>query len=464
MYGADAVGGVINVVTRRGADAANARAWGGSFSSAGAAAAATGAIGPLRVSGASDYARSSGHRPGTDFELVQGRIGAEVKVGGGRVSSDLGIGARDFGAADFYAPFPSHERTRSSTATVCYESRPQAPWSLGVTASTRRHSDLFTLVRDDPAVYQNRHVSSQSSGELVARYTPSGAWGVAFGGEAADLRLRSVRLGDRDETRSAVFSEATLGTARSATVNGGVRVDRSSAYGDFVSPSAAASLPLYSRVWIRGSVSRSYRTPTWTDRFYEDPGNVGDPDLEPERFVATEIGLRFFPAGRMTVDIAGFTRDAKDVIEWARPVGADPATPWRTMNFASATYHGIEAQVSAPAILGADWRIHATGLRFKPKGADGFVGKYALRPVTRTVGLSASAPLAGSVRVTVDGVHVTRQNEGSHLLANARVAYTWRAVSLTVDVLNLANDEYLDASAKDVAGRAAYVGARWRMR
>jgi vitamin B12 transporter len=464
LYGFDAVGGVINVVTRRGAGRADARSWGGSFSSFGGAVAGGGTTGPLRVSGGSDYAKSNGHRPGTDFELVQGRIGAELKIGGGRVLSDLGIGARDFGAADFYAPYPSHERTRSSTATVRYESRPAAPWSVGVTASTRRHSDLFTLVREDPAIYQNSHVSWQSGGELVARYASTNAWGVAFGGEAIYLRLRSARLGDRDEARTALFSEATVGRPDGAKLNLGVRGERSASYGDFVSPSAAASLPLYSMVWLRGSVSRGIRAPTWTERFYEDPGNVGDPDLRPERFLAGELGLRLFPSSRVSVDVAGFTRDAKDVIEWAKPAGATASTPWRTMNFASATYRGIEAQVSAPELFGVDWRVQATGLRFKPRGADGFVGKYALRPVTRTFGLSASAPIAGSWRVSADGVHATRKDEGAHLLANARVAYYWRTVSFTVDLLNLANARYLDASAKNAAGRAVYVGASWKLK
>jgi outer membrane cobalamin receptor len=464
LYGADAVGGVINVVTRRGAGGGDARAWRGSFSSSGAAANATNAIGSVRLNGGGDYSRSSGHRPDTDFKLAQARIGAALDVGGGHLLSDLGIGARDFGAADFYAPYPSHERTRSSTALIRFESRPEAPWNVTATASTRRHSDLFTLVRNDPALYQNRHVSTQSGAEVVARYVPSGSWAVALGGEANDLRLRSARLGDRNETRNALFSEATLGAAHDATVNIGLRMDRSSAYGDFFSPSAAASLPLHSAVSVRGSVSRGFRTPTWTDRFYQDPGNISDPNLKPEHFTAAELGLRLFPTGRATMDIAGFTRDAKDVIEWAKPVGADASTPWRTMNFASAMYHGIEAQVNAPEILGVDWRISATGLRFKPKGADGFVGKYALRPVTRTFGVSATAPLFSGMQATVDGVQLTRKNEGSHLLANARAAYAWRGMSLTADVLNLANARYLDASAKDAEGRAIYLGARLSVR
>jgi hypothetical protein len=49
------------------------------------------------------------------------------------------------------------------------------------------------------------------------------------------------------------------------------------------------------------------------------------------------------------------------------------------------------------------------------------------------------------------------------VLANARVAYAWRGVGLTVDVLNLGSAAYLDASAKQAAGRAVYAGARWTL-
>jgi vitamin B12 transporter len=461
IHGADAIGGVINVVTRHGGPAGNARVWAGSFGGRGAAALGGAALGSLRVRGGADFGHSSGHRPGTDFEIAQGRLAAELPVGGGRAVADVGIGARDFGAADFYAPYPSLERTRSTTATLRYDSRADLHWSVTARAATRRHSDLFTLTRDDPALYQNRHVSWQSTGEVLARYVASPAWALAVGAEATDLRLASERLGDRRETRGAVFTEATLGRARGVTLNAGVRLDHSSAYGAFISPSAAVSLPLARAVWVRGSVSRGFRAPTWTERYYEDPANVGDPDLRPERFVAGEIGLRLFPTWRVRLDVAGFTRDAEALIDWAKPTGADAATPWRTMNVASASYRGIEAQLDAPGFLGVDWWAHAMGLHFEPTGAEGFVGKYALRPVTGSIGLSASVPLLGSARVTVGGVHVTRAAEGAYLLANARLAYTWRGVGLTLDVLNLGGAEYLDASATQAAGRAVYVGARW---
>jgi outer membrane receptor protein involved in Fe transport len=69
--------------------------------------------------------------------------------------------------------------------------------------------------------------------------------------------------------------------------------------------------------------------------------------------------------------------------------------------------------------------------------------------------------MPGALRVSVDGVHVTRETEGSHLLANARIAYRWRGLSLTVDVLNLTDAEYRDPSAQPAAGRAVYVTGQW---
>jgi iron complex outermembrane receptor protein len=379
------------------------------------------------------------------------------------VFANVGLGVRDFGAADFYGPYPSYERTRTGTAALRYESRRDRPWALHASLSSRRHSDVFTLVRDDPALYQNRHVSWQSTAELVTRYTTAGPWRLAVGGEAMDLQLASERLGDRRERRGGFFLEATRERTDGATLNGGVRVDHSSAYGSFVSPSAAVAVPVSRAIALRGSASRGFRSPTWTERYYEDPANIGDPTLRPERFLAAEVGLGFLTSGPVSADVAAFVRDAESVIEWAKPSGADATTPWRTMNVAAATYHGIETGLEARNLVGADWRLHAMALRLETRGAAGFVGKYALRPVTGTIGLSVSVPVFQRVLLHMDGVHVTRSGEGSHVLASARLACHWRTFSATVDVLNLADAVYQDAAAKPAAGRAVYISGRWNL-
>ena len=85
-------------------------------------------------------------------------------------------------------------------------------------------------------------------------------------------------------------------------------------------------------------------------------GSVADSLLAVERFWSSEVGLRA-PAGRAFVDVALFDRQASDLIDWARPAGSAASVPWRTMNFASARYRGVETTIRAPAFGGIDWTL-----------------------------------------------------------------------------------------------------------
>ncbi len=78
---------------------------------------------------------------------------------------------------------------------------------------------------------------------MVGR-TSVGNAALAIGIEGMRASLRSARLGDRAETRTAAFGEMGIDAGRAATITLGVRGDHSSTFGDFVSPSVALALPL----------------------------------------------------------------------------------------------------------------------------------------------------------------------------------------------------------------------------
>lgn len=462
LYGADAVGGVVNVVTRRDDASGFARgiAQAGSFETRMASLAAGGRAGATRVRAGADYAASAGHRAGTDYEIVQLRATAERALAGGRAGVDAGVGLRGFGAADFYGAFPAHERTSGATMAARWESATTGPWRVRANASARRHGDRFTLRRENPSAYQNRHTSWQTGAELVATHDVSRTAALALGGEAYDLRLASERLGDRTERRAAAFAEATLGRGRALGANAGARVDWSSEFGATVSPSLAARA-LVGATALRASVNRGHRTPTWTERYYEDPANVGDPTLQPERFWTGELGAATQVAG-LRVDGAVFVRQADRLIDWARQNGAATTEPWRTRNVEDATFLGAELRADLPRALGAAWTVRLATLDVDAAAASGYEGKYALRPLTRSASLVASVPLGGALTFGADAGWAGHAGEPLFLRADARLAAAWRGFALTIDVVNLSDADYVDASAKPVAGRAVYVGVRWR--
>lgn len=455
LYGPDAVGGVINIVTRR-TSPTRVFARSGSFGNIGGEVTSGLARGRLAVAGSADFEKSDGHRDGTDYRLGQGRVSATAPVRSGTLKSNLALGVRDFGAADFYAPYNSVERTTTTTFDSHWDV-PVGAWSVDVGGSTRRHQDHYVLVRDNPSLYENRHESWQTGGELVAR-GDAGPLAIALGAEGAHDQLSSARLGGHREWRGAVFAEATLARPNYAA-NVGVRGDHSSGYGDFLSPSVSVSASVAPWLRVRSSGGAGFRAPTWTERFYTDPSNLGNPDLAPERFWTVDLGARA-SLGAWSFDASAFTRRATHLIDWVKDADT-PSAVWSTMNVGRATYHGLEAALNLPSTRGIAASVFGSWSTLDATEGERLVGKYALRPVTQQAGLRLSSPPGRSWTASVDVAHARRATEASYLTGDARLAWARRAVRFTLDVRNLTDAEWLDASGKPAAGRGVYAGIEW---
>lgn len=463
LYGSDAVGGVINIVTRAASGEASVQARGGSFGTAAAAASFGESAGRLALQVTGDWERSSGHRPGTDFDVRQGRARLEHPLGSGSLALDAGVAVRAFGAADFYGPYPSFERTGTTTTALRWTSDASSPWGISAVVHSRIHSDRYVLDRDDPSRYENRHRTRQTGMELTARRTWGQGLGVALGVEGADDRLTSERLGERDEQRGAAFGELAVSHRSGTTVHSGLRVDRVTGHSAFVSPSLAIGVPVRDDVTLRGSVARGLRSPTWTERFYEDPANVGDPDLRPESFWTGEVGARLTIARRASLDVAAWAREARDLVDWSRPVDAPETVPWRTRNVRSGTFRGLDATVRLHDVLGGDWRARGGLTSLTARDAQGFVSKYALRPLDRLVSVGGTFTLPWAIVADVEVTHARRTDDedGPHTRADLRLERGWRDFAFTVDVRNLGDAGYRDVVGRPVAGRAIHVGLRW---
>src|SRR5690606_9181230 len=118
LHGADAMGGVINVVTRQGVERSTARAEAGTFGTTGLALSHSMRLGGGWADVAGELRQGDGHRPGTDYETGSARVALRVPLGGSPLRADLAYAARDFGAQGFYGDYPSYEETRTTTASL----------------------------------------------------------------------------------------------------------------------------------------------------------------------------------------------------------------------------------------------------------------------------------------------------------------------------------------------------------
>lgn len=460
VYGADAMGGVINVVTRDAGSAWSGRAVAGEDRAA--ALSFAGGIGDgaagLDVGG--DYARSDGHREGRDYRMLTGRAEATAPAGDGRLRGGVGYARRDFGARDFYGPYPSYEETRTLSAFAGYEANADERMALEPRISYRRHDDDFVLVRDDPALYRNVHTTEQIGGELVGRYR-TGPFRIVAGGEAYRDELESGSLGDRSEARGAVFGElaARLPVSTPAEVVVGAREDRHEAYGGFFSPSISAHVSPSDVVRLRGAASRSFRAPTWTERYYEAPDNVGRADLDPERSWSAEIGTDLAPGAGLRLGLTGYLRRAEDVIDWARPPGSEG--PWETRNVQEVRTRGLEATLRVPALLGARWTAGGTLLSQSARATGGLESKYALKPISERLFAGVTREIGSHLVVALRGrVGGWKGRDSSFHRIDAHVGLELGRATVFLDGTNLTDASYPDVTGIPVPGRALRVGVR----
>ncbi len=472
VYGADAVGGVVNVVTRQGGERLRGRVEGGTWGSA--RASVTGGVEGKEgssIQAGGELGRSDGHREGTDYEMALLNLGGVRRLGDGRLSAGVGLARRDFGAQDFYAPYPSFERTRTYTASVRWidgssggspgASGVGTEWSrvgLEAGAAFRRHDDEFILIRDAPEVYRNQHASSQVGGDILTRWQAPEGLEIALGGELFRHLLRSNSLGNRTEDRGALFAEAVLGQGDGGVLSLGIRGDWHEGFGAFLSPSLSGSWRIGAGLRVRTAAGRSFRAPSWTERYYQDPVNVGRKDLDPERAWSGEVGMDLFHASRLRLSMTGFLRRAEGLIDWARAEGAGEDTPWETRNVENATFRGMEADLSLEGPGGLGITAGAALLSLSSEEARGYRSKYALRPLKERLMLGVDWTLAERVSLGVNAQRGKRSGEDPYHRVDLRAGVPLAGARLYLDAVNLLDASYPDVTGARAPGRALFLG------
>jgi len=462
LHGSGAIGGVVNIVTRRDGGSA-LRLEGGSFRSTAAGMDHSQRLGSVDADVAGEVRRSDGHREGTDYELAIARFRLAGPIGPGEWRADVGGAGRNFGADRFYADYPSYEETRTLTSSLAWRGTVGRATVVEPRFEYRRNTDDFILIRERPAVYRNEHVTETfGTGVGIARSLGSRV-GLATGLEAASDRLRSATLGDRSESRASLLSEASFGRTGEWIVTAGARGDWYEGHGTYWSPSAAIAWWPAPVAQIHASVGRALRAPTWTERYYRDPGNIGDPTLRPERALGTEAGVRVYPIEQIRAGLVAFTRRSENLIDWARPV-ASSTEPWRTRNVREARFDGLEADLEVAGPGGVHWKANASWMNVTDTGG-AFESKYALRPVVESVGIAATREFGGALLAEARGKRTRRSGDplGAHTVLDLRVrSMAARPLALVVDVRNLAGAQYIDIIGAPGPGRAISLSAEWR--
>ena len=369
LYGADAVGGVVQFLPRR-PEAPEFRIRGalGNFGANQQRLSAAWAGKRLTQQLAASRDFSTGFIPNRDYRNLSlaSSTWAQSKLGAS--SLVLAHNDRPFGAEQFYGNFNSWERTKAWFAGGRQAIGEKTQAAFGY----RRHTDLFVLYRDRPQVFTNRHASESWQGTLRRREQLRPGITLHFGGEGHGDSIVSNNLGRHNRARAAGYAAFDARVLKRFSLNAGLRDELWGSANHQWTPSLSGGYWISAQWKLRASISRAFRVPSYTDLYYQDPANRGTPDLRPERAWGTEAGVEYAPSEKLRVSTTVFQRRERDGIDYVRRT---PADLWRAANIQQLHFTGLEA--------GLRWRwfrqefdFHYTGLRGTQASLAGQFSKY----------------------------------------------------------------------------------------
>ena len=459
LFGADAFGGTINVITRRDAAPPSGSIEAGSFGLVAGRGQVSVARGPLQQVIGASVDRSSGFM----FERGYKMAGVTSRTSFGQRS---GVFAsyiwKDFGANGFYGNAPSHERTNQTLLGADHRFGTWAGWQVGGNASYRTHGDWFLFNVRAPGV-PNRHRTHATLAAVRASRSLSAGTSLTGGVEGGSDWIHSSNLGDHTTRRISGFGEWRQAMGTRTQLDASLRVDRYTEFGTAWSPSAGVGWWPSSVVRLRASAGRAFRVPTFTERYYSDPAHWARPEVHAESAWAGETGADVYLANGFTLGTTLFGRMDYDVIDWLRPSTAER---WRTYNIRDVDTVGVEVTVSKALAGGAFVQAGYTGLDVQAAAVTQ-LSKYVLDYAPHSFTAAASVGLPAGLRVapSVEYKHRTRSTgKSNYAVVDLRLSRRFGTYEFRVDGTNLGDASYQEVLGVAMPGRAVTVSIAFASR
>ena len=460
FYGADAVGGVINIITRRpvknNLTVQGVRLENNTWSGAGTLSLKKD---NFFVSSTVSQDSSSGYGEDTDYRIYNagGRLGWR----GPKISAGVSYNYLDkeFGAYDFYTPglnFPSREWNRAHLLTG-YGSVELGTWILMPRAYYRHHFDEFWLDQDRPEYYKNKSETDLYGGSISARGSLGRVGEVAVGFEYQEDDIDSTGLGDHSRNWISGFGEWGFEKGNKFFLNAGFRFDQYSDYELEFSPTVSLSFWPLEALNLRASAGRSFRVPSYTELYYNSPSNKGNPDLDPEHSWSVEVGADYSFEKNTTLHITFFYRDETDIIDWIKYPGD---LFWQVINSGDVETLGLEASME---IYPFQWWNLVVGYDYLDKTIDksgDYQSKYVLNYPRHQLKFHTILSMPYDCSLTFAARYVDRVGLDSYWLLDGRLAKKFHNFEIFLTAYNLSDESYEEIPGLEQPGRRAGIGIK----
>jgi iron complex outermembrane receptor protein len=466
LYGADAMGGAVNFITAK--PKATEIRFGSQVGNFGVNAQTLDASFLQRDLSEQltlwrDF--STGFRPDREYRNTEAfsRTGFSTVLGNTEIL--MGISDKPFGADQFYCNCNSFERTKAWFTGLRQGIGKNTEFDFGY----RRHTDEFVLLLSDPTfVPVNNHIDESYQIALRRRQELSANSTLSFGGEGFRDSIDSNDLGQHARARGAGYVNLDARALGRLSLSLGAREEFYGSDAEFT-PSVAAGYSLSTGWRLKGSVSRAFRIPTYTDLYHSDPFNSGNPNLKPESGWSYEGGVAWNPGGRWKGEATVFHSQQSNVIDYVRPnPPTNPKDPYVAANLERLNFTGFEGSLRARLPHNQQISVSYTAIHGVQGSPQGLNARYTSNYPTHRAVVGWLGDLPGHIQARSQiGVD---QRYGADPYAVWDAALTrefWGRVRANLVFSNLSSTRYEEIANVSMPGRSVVFGLDlllWRKR
>jgi len=354
IYGANALGGVINVITKEGQDeiVGNINVSIGTYGLKDYEVAYQGSSDDVSYYFSGNYLTDDGVRENSQlsktgvFGKVISKIDEQTELGLSLLYQNYNRGVP--GSVDFPSP-QANQKDNNFDVDINWQ-RKKEDKDYNVKVFYFFHKVIY----NDPGMWGYVGPSTHATNSFGAAFDctdynfsvgdeeGSHEHILTYGAEVKDNLVNSSDIGEHNGLNGALFVQDVWQPSDmdDLKVTAGVRYDYNQIFGSQLNPHVGFSYRLQDELNFHISVGKAYRAPNFDDLYWPEGAFVaGNPDLVPETAWAYEAGLRYISKeGDFKGELNVFRKNAKNLINWA----VDNDGIWKPLNIGQARIDGIE--------------------------------------------------------------------------------------------------------------------------
>ena len=378
--------------------------------------------------------------------------------------------SRDFNAQNFYTTFKSDTASEivKSNWTQMGLSKQYTHKIVKFDVAYKNLSDRF---RFNPAGSFNENKTSLFVAQGSVQFTRNPNHQIVTGAQWIHKKIRSNDRGNHELAHGAAFLIATHKLPKNIFINESLRIDWDQSYGWIIIPQVNGSW-VNGNLTTRASVGKGVRDADFTERYNNynksivTGGSMGNPYLQAEKSWSYELGADYRMGSNFKWGATLFMRDQNNLIDWT-------PTPYPMMprqsnlvingsyslatNVSSVKTKGIETDLTYNKKWGEDYELNlSTGLVWLSSSSPNKTPSFYISSHARFLWNEQIVFRANNLQLAINSVYKIRNVQtasainaalsNNYFLVNSKFSYltSKRKGNVFLEITNLTNTPYSD--------------------